>query len=317
MQAFLDYLPEELVAIRNEDWPAIHKAIADAVAPLKPRGWRKAVFIIRELGPIIGTVAVVVALLAIVVTLGIFTSNGITKNAEFRTHTEDRLTTIEGTLAKINATLDGTKLKQTSSNPASLESITEAKNVLTAAVANKTKIDPTIVKDAGVKFVEASQNAPAAWDAALAFLNYKSFLNSLASGSPISDSVGPIMIESTKYNIPEANVLEPFREHGQLTVPSNAPNIPQFRSLRAPNPNENTTVGPSFLVFEGGVLLLDGLYLKRIVFRNTHIVYHGEPITLDNVFFIDCTFEIDLKPGGLNFADTFLKSGPSTTFAAG
>src|ERR1039457_1119157 len=62
------YLPEESVAIRNEDWPAIHKAIQDAIAPLKPRGWKKALHLLREWG-VLGTLdTVIIALLALAAT---------------------------------------------------------------------------------------------------------------------------------------------------------------------------------------------------------------------------------------------------------
>src|SRR5207249_3836957 len=39
-------------------------------------------------------------------------------------------------------------------------------------------IEPTILEQAGKKFISASEKNPAAWKAATAFLDYRSFLNS-------------------------------------------------------------------------------------------------------------------------------------------
>jgi uncharacterized membrane protein len=56
---------EALMAIRKEDWPLIEQAIEKAIAPLKPKGWRKAAFFMREWG-ILGTIAsVIIALLGL------------------------------------------------------------------------------------------------------------------------------------------------------------------------------------------------------------------------------------------------------------
>jgi hypothetical protein len=59
-------------------------------------------------------------------------------------------------------------------------------------------------------------------------------------------------------------------------------------------------------------LLLGGLYAKNVIVKNSKVVYHGGPLKLDNVYFVNCTFEIFHQTPGL----TLLKPlrTPSVTF---
>src|SRR5271157_317296 len=214
----------------------IEQQLSQIIDSLRPHGWGKVTHFLREWGLAATAVVVPLTLLGILITVVIFATNGITRNAEFRTHTEDRLTSIEGSLVKINSTLDGMKLKQIGSNPANPESITEAKKVLIAAASAKTKIDPGIIKDVGGKFVDAAGKVPAAWNTALAFVNYKSFLDSLRGSSPIPPDAKLVTIEETNYFVPTANYFgnkPAVAEYGA----SKAPDIPQLRNLTAPDLN--------------------------------------------------------------------------------
>jgi hypothetical protein len=42
--------------------------------------------------------------------------------------------------------------------------------------------------------------------------------------------------------------------------------------------------------------VLDGFYLDNVVFENTNIIYHGAPVILKNVRFVNCTFEVRRTP---------------------
>ena len=99
MQVRCDYAPEgaaileeESVAIRKEDWLSINKAIADAldkaIAPLKPRGWRNAVYLLREWGVLGAIAALIVALLGITAVAFYQATARIEKEATFQTNTE-------------------------------------------------------------------------------------------------------------------------------------------------------------------------------------------------------------------------------------
>jgi hypothetical protein len=69
----------------------------------------------------------------------------------------------------------------------------------------------------------------------------------------------------------------------------------------------------STLLVEGYDLTIDGLDVRNVVFSNCKITYSGERLTLDNVFFSNCTFEI--APAGRSFAELAFSPAGQVTFA--
>ena len=83
---------------------------------------------------------------------------------------------------------------------------------------------------------------------------------------------------------------------------------------------------------DGGTTTLDGvkgdptaLYdmqlnvltsLGNTVFKGSHIIYHGGKISLINVFFDGCTFDITASPRGADFVMHALGISPDTSFSA-
>jgi hypothetical protein len=88
-----------------------------------------------------------------------------------------RLSAIEQNVSGIRADVSGMRLSQTATNPKDPRNIQEAKRVLREAEKNKVKIPPSVVEDTGKKFLEAAKDDPSAWGAALAFADYRSYLN--------------------------------------------------------------------------------------------------------------------------------------------
>jgi hypothetical protein len=315
MQSLIAFpLPiEEYMQLRKEHEQLIRAEIerqmSEVVDSFRPHGWTKLTHFLREWGLVATAVVVPFTLLGILITVVIFATNGITKEAQFRTHTEDRLTNIEGTLLKINATLDGAKLKQIGANPENPENITEVKNVLIAAASNKVRIDRSIVKDVGAKFVEASQKDPAAWGAVLAFLNYKSFLDSSALNIPS----GKVEDFVTRYNYttPAGDAAPHFSVTGMVPINEAA----KF-DLIGRNQNQNQAKGNAFIMVDRGGQVIDGYQLKNVVFRNVHIVYKGGPLVLENVYFVNCQFDVDRQANGEQFAGVLIHSEAAATFTA-
>ena len=58
---------------------------------------------------------------------------------------------------------------------------------------------------------------------------------------------------------------------------------------------ESTRSRPRYLIVEGAnfELDLDGYHLRNVIVRDARIVYNGGPVLLENVFFVNCTFEIE------------------------
>ena len=309
MQACFQVDPE--MALRNEDKDWIRTEIQSAVALLKPHGWRKASTLLRELGPIATIIAVVVTLGGI--TLGALyqSFSHVKDETEFRTHTNDTLKELQDGIKDIRNQLAGMTLKQISENPVTPKTITEAKNILVEAASKKIQIDKNLIKDAGVKFVEATQKDPAAWNTTLAFLNYKSFLDSLSASVPSPTGAKAF---TTRYHVEPAPgyKLPEFRTLG--TAPKNE--SVEFNFIET-DENIGQSVGDRYLFGDGGGIDIDGMQLRNVIFSNVHIVYRGGNLKLQNVYFRNCTFEIVPGVHGQDFATTFLQTGPATIFAAG
>jgi hypothetical protein len=59
-------------------------------------------------------------------------------------------------------------------------------------------------------------------------------------------------------------------------------------------------------------LLLDNLTFKDVIFFNSKIVFHGAgPVVLQNVQFVNCTFEIERSSPWTKFADAVMAVGPT------
>lgn len=62
-------------------------------------------------------------------------------------------------------------------------------------------------------------------------------------------------------------------------------------------------------------LVLDDTRLKNVIIMNSKVKYLGGPAQLENVYFVNCTFEIVRQPTGQLFASAVL-SKAATTFSA-
>jgi hypothetical protein len=71
------------------------------------------------------------------------------------------------------------------------------------------------------------------------------------------------------------------------------------------NRSETLTTGDyRSLLVDGYDLVIDGLDARNVVFSNCRITYSGSQVSLDNVYFSNCTFDIDRQ--GKDFARAVL-----------
>ncbi len=180
------------------------------------------------------------------------------------------------------------------------------------AVAAKTQnvsVDPKIIEQTGARLVRAStQDHPAVWDAALRFVDYKSFNN---NSSPF---------------LPDTTKVKEFRDRYIINIPTGA--VPPKSLLKGLAPadraaqtgyigedrNKGMTSGPAWIVFEGGEAGLDGIQLRNVVFHNVQVSYYGAPLVMENVYFVDCTFKMNIDRQTQSFALALLAPSPSTSF---
>jgi len=57
--------------------------------------------------------------------------------------------------------------------------------------------------------------------------------------------------------------------------------------------------------------VLDGFWLDNVVLENTTIIYHGGPVILQNVRFVNCQFEVPKLPQSEQLLESAIKQ-PAT-----
>jgi hypothetical protein len=303
------------MAIRKEDWPAINQAIDDAVRkaidPLTPHGWRKLVFVIRQLGTVAAVLSLQVALLALTFGALYQAFSHVEKEAEFRTKTGDTLTAISDHLKKIDGELSAISLEKIAANPVDRASALAAKKLIVEAKAASTQLPNNVIEQVGQKFIAASENEPAAWDTAVAFLDYKSSINS-SLPIPNEGFRKPGTYTYYHYNVPNGMEAPTLRVAGIVPAESSA----RLETIGV-NQNENLPVGAAYIIANGGALALDKTEFRNVILQNVHVYYYGGRVKMANVYFLNCTFE--MKPGqnSQKLLLAALTGGASTTFSAG
>src|ERR1035438_705073 len=146
--------------------------IAAEVALLRPHGWKKAVRLLRELGPLATIIGIVLTFLAIMLGALYQSYSHVKEEAEFRTNTKNQLDHFDTQFVGLRALISANQ-------PQRLQNQMAAKLVLAEARQRAVEIPVDIVEQAGGRFIEASAEAPQAWPVALEFASYRSFLNQL------------------------------------------------------------------------------------------------------------------------------------------
>ena len=182
-----------------------------------------------------------------------------------------------------------------------------------------TSLDPKVITVAGQEFISAgaSSSDPDVWKTGLAFLDYRSFL----SVGPSTEKFTPIPKENVHWDV-RYNFSRPLKPNDEWQA-STGREVPAENAMAlepiGSRSNEGKKVGPEYLLVENVSpgFKLDGLRIKNVIFKNTEITYEGGPVDMQNVYFVNCTFNVAKKPNGKNFATSVLASAPTTTFQAG
>lgn len=64
----------------------------------------------------------------------------------------------------------------------------------------------------------------------------------------------------------------------------------------------------------GGAAILDGARLKKVIFQDVHVVYSRGPLETENVYFLNCTFDIKQQTDGERLALALLRPPADVTF---
>jgi hypothetical protein len=301
--------PEDVSSV----WRAVHKLEKEFESLLKtinrPSRWRKFwLWIWKERN---WTIVTGLALLGGLGS-GIFTLGGMLLNKHVEaglSPLQKDIRRIDDSISHIEGELGGIQLNHLSATPASPQSISEAGKILRTARTDKLQLDNQAIADSGKRFLEATKGNPDAWNTVLEFLNYRAYLNT------VTVSLGPqeplAKPAETRYAVSKDNI--PTMLSMSTIGISKSADAPVLRNLSDPDLNDNLPTGPSLLVVRAPTIILDNLYVKKIVIVDSHIIYRGGAVVLDSVYFLNCTFEIEREPRGEQLAESIL-SGNATSF---
>lgn len=211
-------------------------------------------------------------------------------------------------ISRLQMMLSPQIIQDASLRPEDPQSAKQAEQLVKAALKQGTRLDPKLMSAAGAKFADASTQTPSAWGAATALLSYASFLNTSAPGL---SQLMPVP-NATHFEITYNGRIGT----GAVTGTSTAPNLPEAHKLGLPDFNDKFKVGPAFFVSRNADAVLDGQFLKSIIFQDSHIIYNGGPLVLQNVYFVNCTFEIKQEARGIEFAKAVFAGSPSVNLNA-
>jgi len=204
----------------------------------------------------------------------------------------------------------GLRLQQCVTNPVNPQSIADVQQILKSAEKSKVAIPLDVVEYAGTKFMEVSQSNPSAWDAALSVVDYRSFLNAeLAPTIPhfffTTSPEFTVKFAAAKLPNPsEAMLGVAFDRKAEMASGSQSALFVKIgeeaQVVKAPR---------EFLVEALGYnIALDHYHVKNVIIRDAKITYTGGPLILENVYFVNCTFEISQQANGQEFAKSLLNT---------
>jgi hypothetical protein len=189
--------------------------------------------------------------------------------------------------------------RETTNGPVTAYSAKEAKVILAEAKTARTTIPTEVVVDAGKTFTKAAQDNPDAWSTALAFVNYRSFLNKPPIGSWVATSsfdaiyTRALVVGGKRSGITPVEMV-PIEQAAVLRQIGTFPN----------NPKEK--YGNKFVVLHDGDVLLDNMELRHVIIVNARVVHTQGEVIMQDVYFVNCTFDLPHQPNMLNFASATL-----------
>jgi hypothetical protein len=228
-----------------------------------------------------------------------------------------QLAPVNESLARLTATIESLKpdfakrlptllkenLKTARDNP--VLAIATAKSLIQTA--RDLKVAPRrqeIAATAAEVFHESDpRESKVAWETVTGLMNYQSVLNESESDTPATGSGflqaeggGNFFMIETAVGSGMPQKINVF--WGSELVPSEE----SFRFERIGMKMKRDAVWHKSLLVRGEygpintvAVKLDGYYLKNVILRDLRLSYQGGPVRLENVYFVNCTF--DIKPG--------------------
>jgi hypothetical protein len=201
-------------------------------------------------------------------------------------------------------------LERAAADPVEPENIDEANGLLARARGAQVRISMQTLEKTGRRFVLASRQNPSAWNVALGFLAYRSSINPKAPAGPAHKGE-PLVQTAYDYHRVRGTEAPRFSVTGVVATPSAA----QLDYI-GEDLNRNQAKGFAYIFAEGGSMAIDGMHLRHVILLGVHVEYFGGPLQLEDVYFLNCDFKMDLGRNTQDLALAMLEPSPATTFSA-
>jgi hypothetical protein len=220
---------------------------------------------------------------------------------------EQRISDVEGSIKELNVFLPGLTREQwkrdSSIAPQKLQkSIPEIKALVAVSRRLNASVPASDVATVGKRLLPLAKSEPEVWGITLDLASYRSSLNA----DERTDSEFSPFHEMTRYAIPRYHTEQP-PEFMQPNL-----GVPIAESVRLEHIgetlNKDVNTAPPFLVATGGVVGLDGMYMRHIIWKSVTVHYTGGPLILEDVVFIGCTFVFDNAENARRLAGDILSS---------
>lgn len=206
------------------------------------------------------------------------------------------------------------QLNQAASDPTTPRNIEKAKKTLEAAHAAGIQLSPHVVQNTGKKFFRAAHTDTESWGTAQQYLDYRSFLN-----KDFAPNVGQLTPWGNHPDYQSQLKVRPNPHLGEtpirsLSVSFAGGHVPSDKGARMESIDSHLpkSSGIAFFVIDGGydALVLDDMYMKNVIVRNSEVAYSGAAIRLENVFFVNCKFQFERTPNAIALGNLMLDSAP-------
>jgi hypothetical protein len=183
-------------------------------------------------------------------------------------------------------------------DPRSAQQVAQA---FSTAAKQGVKIDPTVVQEAGTKFIDASDKSQTAWATAMILVNYRSSFNVLSR--TVTTTAIPPGEHWTRWNFdpPVPGKPEPSVSH--VAIPTTPGQGARYETI---GENLNPKFESAEYLLNGGALDIDNKDIRNVVFQNVEIHYSGKPVIIQGALFINCIFVFDNTPSTRQLGRTLL-----------
>jgi len=195
-----------------------------------------------------------------------------------------------------------------------------AGEILISSQRSGLKVDPSVVAEFTRKAFEASTEnknvANLAWATAVGYLGYRSSLTTLPTSVPPIESHRLTPEQESQYAFYTLPYPPGFHPSKDMQIRLSNVIVPiEYAAVMEPigaNVNKNIGEAPEYIYWIHATGLIDGMHMRNAVFIASHIIYNGGPLILENVYFINCTFELKVSRNARRLGTSLVAAMPAT-----